>query len=253
MKSFSHIRGRVRGRISYANVMSTIAVFLALGGISWAAATLPKNSVGTKQLRKSAVNNSDIRGRAVSGPKVRKDTLSGYHINESGLTNVPMADAVATDFTSVYKRVAANGSGATVAAARAAAAEVPLLTHGQITLYAKCYIDTTANALWGEVIARTSADGATAFSTDNPFNGDPEFLNTGTTEVNRVSNSTVAMNNAATSTVDSAMEFFGPDSNGMRVSSTIWIKHGTLPQGSALLAHGDQCAFGLSGRKLVMQ
>jgi hypothetical protein len=46
---------RVRGKLTYANVMATIAVFIALGGVSYAAFKLPKNSVGTPQLKKGAV------------------------------------------------------------------------------------------------------------------------------------------------------------------------------------------------------
>jgi hypothetical protein len=39
--------------LSYANVMSSLAVFIVLGGVAFAATQLPKNSVGTKQLRKT--------------------------------------------------------------------------------------------------------------------------------------------------------------------------------------------------------
>ena len=116
MKTSLQIRGRMRGRTSYANVISTLALFLALGGVSWAAATLPKNSVGTKQLRKNAVNNSDIKKRAVTGPKVKKDTLSSYHINESLLGSVPNADNVTGRIAKVAKRVGVTGSGVTSAA-----------------------------------------------------------------------------------------------------------------------------------------
>jgi hypothetical protein len=38
----------VRKQLSYANVMSSIAVFVVLGGGAYAAATLPKNSVGSR-------------------------------------------------------------------------------------------------------------------------------------------------------------------------------------------------------------
>ncbi len=49
---------RLRGRLTYANVISTIALFLVLaGGTAFAAreALLPKNSVGAKQLKPGAV------------------------------------------------------------------------------------------------------------------------------------------------------------------------------------------------------
>jgi hypothetical protein len=45
-------------RLSYANVMSTIAVFLALGGTSYAVAV---NSIGERQLRKGSVTSAKVR------------------------------------------------------------------------------------------------------------------------------------------------------------------------------------------------
>jgi hypothetical protein len=55
---------RVRPMITYANVMATISVFIALGGASYAAITLPRNSVGTKQLKKGAVTFNKIKPSA---------------------------------------------------------------------------------------------------------------------------------------------------------------------------------------------
>jgi hypothetical protein len=51
---------KLRARLTYANVMATIAVFIALGGASYAATQLPKHSVGTKQLRNGAVTYGKI-------------------------------------------------------------------------------------------------------------------------------------------------------------------------------------------------
>ena len=47
-------------RLSYANVISSLALFVALGGVSWAAATLPANSVGKRQLRDNAVTGEKV-------------------------------------------------------------------------------------------------------------------------------------------------------------------------------------------------
>ncbi|HET8813442.1 MAG TPA: hypothetical protein VFM51_00615 [Solirubrobacterales bacterium] len=41
--------------------MSSIAVFVVLGGAAFAAVQLPKNSVGTKQLKKNAVVSSKVK------------------------------------------------------------------------------------------------------------------------------------------------------------------------------------------------
>jgi hypothetical protein len=44
---------RIARHLSYANVTAALALFVALGGISWAAVVLPNNSVGTTQLKKT--------------------------------------------------------------------------------------------------------------------------------------------------------------------------------------------------------
>lgn len=62
--------------LSYANVMSTLALFLALGGVGYAATQLPRNSVGAAQLRPGAVTGAKIRAGAVTGAAVRDGSLS---------------------------------------------------------------------------------------------------------------------------------------------------------------------------------
>lgn len=46
---------RFRNRLTYANVVATLALFIALGGASYAAISLPAGSVGPRQLRAGAV------------------------------------------------------------------------------------------------------------------------------------------------------------------------------------------------------
>jgi hypothetical protein len=67
----------IRSRLSYANVMATIAVFIALGGASYAAVKVPKNSVGTKQIKKNAVIGSKVkRGSLSAGDLSRRARAS---------------------------------------------------------------------------------------------------------------------------------------------------------------------------------
>ncbi len=64
---------RLRGKLTYANVISTLCLFLLLGGGAAFAATklkLGKNSVGTKQIKKEAVT-------PVKLSKAAKSTLTG--------------------------------------------------------------------------------------------------------------------------------------------------------------------------------
>src|SRR6185312_451281 len=48
-------------RASFANVMSCLALFVALGGASYAAVSLPNNSVGAKQIKRAAIDNSKVK------------------------------------------------------------------------------------------------------------------------------------------------------------------------------------------------
>jgi len=56
-------------RLTYANVIASLALFIALGGAA-VAAGLPKNSVGPKQIKKGAVTAKAIRSKAVTSGKI---------------------------------------------------------------------------------------------------------------------------------------------------------------------------------------
>jgi hypothetical protein len=67
---------KVRQHITYANVMSTLAVFIALGGSSYAALT---------------ISGSAIEKRSITGNKLKRNTLTGREISESRLGKVSRA------------------------------------------------------------------------------------------------------------------------------------------------------------------
>lgn len=58
------MRQRLR-RPTYAEIVATLALFIALGGVSYAAVKIPNNSVGTKQLKKNSVNSSKVKNRSL--------------------------------------------------------------------------------------------------------------------------------------------------------------------------------------------
>ena len=62
-----------RPRLTYANVLSTLALFVALGGGAYAASQLPNDSVGTPQLKDNAVTSRKVKDHTV----VRKDVAGG--------------------------------------------------------------------------------------------------------------------------------------------------------------------------------
>ena len=65
---------RVERRLTYANVISSLALFIALSGTSYAL-TLGRNSVGAEQIRPGAVRASEVRSGAVRSAEVRDRSL----------------------------------------------------------------------------------------------------------------------------------------------------------------------------------
>lgn len=83
---------QIRKRLTYANVMSSLAVFLVLGGgAAFAANQLGRNSVGSKQLKRNAVTAAKIKKKAVTTAKIRNGAVTGAKINAATLGTVPSA------------------------------------------------------------------------------------------------------------------------------------------------------------------
>jgi Collagen triple helix repeat (20 copies) len=61
--------------LNYPNVMATFAVFVALGGSSYAAVTLSRDSVKSKHIARGQVKRSDIAPAAVRSAQVKDGSL----------------------------------------------------------------------------------------------------------------------------------------------------------------------------------
>jgi hypothetical protein len=83
-----------RPRFTYANVMATIAVFIALGGSSVAAVTisLKKNSVKSKNIAAGAVTGSKIKKNAITSSKVKNSSLLSEDFASGQLPAGPKGD-----------------------------------------------------------------------------------------------------------------------------------------------------------------
>jgi hypothetical protein len=74
-------------RLSYANVVSTLALFIALTGASaFAANQLAAKSVGEKQLRPGAVTANKLRKNAVTAPKIAAGAVQQGKLASGSIT-----------------------------------------------------------------------------------------------------------------------------------------------------------------------
>ncbi len=95
----------IRRHLTYANVIATLALFIALGmGSAYAAQQLGPKSVGAKQLRPGAVTADKLRKNAVTAPKIESLAIKQGKIAANAVT----AEKIASGAISSAK--IANGS-----------------------------------------------------------------------------------------------------------------------------------------------
>ena len=81
----------LRSRLTYANVIATLALFLALtGGVVWAAGKigthrLKKNAVSTAKIKRNAVTTVKLHGNAVTTPKLKALAVTNAKLGESAV------------------------------------------------------------------------------------------------------------------------------------------------------------------------
>jgi hypothetical protein len=75
-----------------AMLVACVALAASLGGVSYAAGVLPKNSVGTEALQKSAVTASKLKKSAVTGAKVKNGTLKAADFSAGQLPAGPKGE-----------------------------------------------------------------------------------------------------------------------------------------------------------------
>jgi hypothetical protein len=96
----------VRRRLTYANVVATMALFLALsGGVVWAA-----GKVGSKNLRANAVTAGKIKRNAVTSAKIRSDAVTAAKIKAGSVDFTKLAAGTSVIADAGSAAVVANGA-----------------------------------------------------------------------------------------------------------------------------------------------
>jgi hypothetical protein len=80
---------RTRKHLTFANVISMVALFIALGGASYAAINLPRNSVGSKQIKANAVKGPKVKPGSLRASDFRAGDLPEGERGATGATGPP--------------------------------------------------------------------------------------------------------------------------------------------------------------------
>ena len=79
-------------KLSYANVVSTLCLFILLGGGAYAATHVGKNAIKSKQIKDGAVQAQDIADGAITADKVAPDAVSAAAVEDGSLTGADVAN-----------------------------------------------------------------------------------------------------------------------------------------------------------------
>ncbi len=111
---------KLRRHLTYANVMSTVFVFVMLaGGTAIAAQQLGKKTVGAKQLKSNAVTTAKIKKAAVTKAKIKDGAIDNAKLADNAVTGAKIADgsvggadinAAGTPFSQITARLRNNST-----------------------------------------------------------------------------------------------------------------------------------------------
>jgi hypothetical protein len=79
-------------RLTYANVVSTLALFLVLAGGAAYASKVGKKSVGPSQLKANAVTTAKIKANAVTTRKIKRNAVANGKIKNGAIETEKIAD-----------------------------------------------------------------------------------------------------------------------------------------------------------------
>jgi hypothetical protein len=150
--------------------MSSIAVFLVLGGATaFAASQLGKNSVGPKQLKKNAVTAAKVKKNAITAAKIKPGAVTGAKIDEGTLGTVPnAASASVAASLSGYQHDSIRLTPTPVADYTAginSPVETTLLSSGPLSVIAKCFT-FSGGTVYAVLFIKSATEGS-AFDSNN--------------------------------------------------------------------------------------
>jgi hypothetical protein len=166
----------IAARLSFANVVALLALFVALGGSSYAALRVGSDEIANNSVRSKDLHNNDVRGRDIRkgtvrgtdirdndlrGKDVRDDTISGADVKESGLATVPSAqNALTLDGKSASAFLGSDRQSRTGLIKLAHGDTKTVAVSGPFSWIASCIDDGGGNTRLTVTVESTEADAA---------------------------------------------------------------------------------------------
>lgn len=163
---------------SPAMIVACASLVVALGGVSYAAGVLPKNSVGTAQLKKTAVTGAKLKKNAVTGAKVANGTLlaADFRANQlpagpQGPKGDPGVPGQQGPSGAGPGYISGNLSSVTVPANSTTTVQTLNVPAGTYLLFARAEVNNNSGSAANDIINCTLAAGTDQQAQNNLFLG----------------------------------------------------------------------------------
>lgn len=143
------MRSRWQG-ISYANVVSTLALFVALGGTAVATGVLDG-----KKIKQGSITGKQIKAKSVPGADLKPDSVRGRQVLESSLRKVPRARQADSALTAGQATIADTANGLNAALSESLTDRCP---EGTVAYAGVCIDSSTRGPAPWTVAAKTCGD-----------------------------------------------------------------------------------------------
>lgn len=212
-----------------ALVVALLALVMSLGGTSYAA---------------KLITGKDIKNNSVTNKDLKKNTITGKQVKNGSLKSADLAKGAGDDKV-ISKRIPSSASAPSFAAAQADASEVVLYKKGPLTIYSKCFTDTSGLQTYSYTYVKTSTNRAILDSDNSSFDGDTfaDYLNTDTVEDDRYLYYDSASDGSANFSANHSAEFTAVAADGTAITGLLGngAKHGILPGGNGPYGSGNAC------------
>jgi hypothetical protein len=88
---------KIKKHLTWANAISTLAVFLLLGGGSALAAKKQTQKIGTTQIKSAAITTAKIKNEAVDATKIKAGAVSEAKLGDGAVSNQKLLDGAVTN------------------------------------------------------------------------------------------------------------------------------------------------------------
>jgi hypothetical protein len=155
----------LKRHLTVANVLSCMALFVALGGAAYAAVKIPPNAVKTRNIANQAVTNAKIKREAVTSGKIKNGGVNALDIGAGQVTNEKLGTGAVTS-----KKIAKKAVSPRTIASNAVATDNIANEAVTTAKIGKEAIDASkiSTSLWLQLVRNVAYENSSSVTNDEP-------------------------------------------------------------------------------------